>query len=81
MDKEKETLFKRFGYEQNFDTLCFEHRQKAKLFTQAYIEDHNMSTLQNNIHSEHDPSTWDLYNNPNQEKQINIILSVHGKKP
>lgn len=81
MDQEKENLFISFGYKQNFETLCFEHRQNGKLFTRAYIEGHNMDTLQNDIHREHDPSSWDLYNNPDQEKQIKNILSVHGKKP
>ena len=80
-EPEKEKLFQDNGYRYSNDTLCFVSHKAGKIFTRAYVNDHNMNVLQSNIHSFHDTSTWTIFHNTDQKKFIQNILSVHGENP
>ncbi|MDO9585796.1 MAG: hypothetical protein Q7I93_04845 [Syntrophales bacterium] len=77
----KEKLFHENGYRYSSDTLCFVCDKAGKIFTRAYINDHNMNVLQSNIHSFHDSSAWKVFHNTDQAKFVENILSVHSEKP
>lgn len=80
-EPEKEKLFHENGYRYSSDTLCFVSHKSGKIFTRAYVNDHNMSVLQSSIHSFHDSSAWKVFHNTDQAKFIQNILSAHGEIP
>ena len=81
IEPEKERLFSENGYRFNSNTLCYVNHEAGKIFTRAYVDDHNMAVLQSNIHSSHNPSTWKIFYNTDQAKFIQSILSEHGANP
>ena len=80
-DPEKEKLFHENGYMYSSDTLSFVNHKAGKIFTRAYVNDHNMNLLQSDIHSFHNSSTWKVFYNTDQAKFVQNILSVHGEEP
>ncbi|MFA5906249.1 MAG: hypothetical protein WC836_20135 [Desulfobacula sp.] len=80
-DSSKEAVLNSFGYKFSGEFQCYINKISGKIFTRAYVDDHDSSEIQNNIHSAYNSDDWKIFHNVEQTAIVNNILSIIGSRP
>ena len=83
MDSEKKQKMNDSSYQYDEDLECFVNRADGKIFSEAWVADQNMNTIQISLNIPHQASTWKLFLKPDQphEEIRNTLFAKYGKTP
>ena len=83
MDAQKKLTLEKEGYHLDNELLCFINRKAGKIFSNAWIDDKNINTLQISVSLPHNSATWKLFLNPDQphDEMRTALFEKYGKTP
>ena len=61
MDPQKKKKLEEDGYLSDSELSCFVNRETGKIFSQAWVDEKNVNTLQITISIPHNPVTWKIF--------------------